>query len=585
MNGSPDLQAAYRHCWRIACEHYENFPLGSWLLPRHLRYAIAVIYAFARVADDLADEGVQSPRQRHAALDRWEALLEACFAGNPQSPLFLALADTARQFRLPIQPFKALLQAFRYDADFRPFATFADLLEYCSCSANPVGHLVLRLFGYSDSHRQKLADYICTGLQLANFCQDVSVDARKGRVYVPLEDLERFGLSIDAILQQNADSQCFRALMEYEVARARQFLETGLELAQHVGSDLAREVRLFAHGGLAILDRIAAADYQILHKRPSLSRWDKARLLWHVVKPAANGPALAQREKVAAPLERDYSYCREVTRRSSSNFYYAFQLLPQERRRALFAVYAFCRFVDDVADHRNPNWSPAVAIQRWREEVSAVFHGRPRHPISRALADTVRRYPLEEKHFYELIDGVESDLRPRVYETWEELLSYCYRVASTVGLLCIEIFGYRSPSAKQYAIDLGIAFQLTNILRDVREDAERGRVYIPRSDLKQFECSERDLLQAHYSPRIAALLAFECGRARAFYLRARTSLAAEDRRSLAPAEAMRLIYQRLLARIEAQNFDVFRRRVTLPRYEKLSLALAAWGRSQLHRAV
>ncbi len=585
MSSTADLRAAYRHCWHIARSHYENFPLGSLLLPRHLRDAIAVIYAFARVADDLADEGTQSPQERLAALDRWEALLEASFAGHPESPLFLALADTAQRFCLPIEPFKALLQAFRYDVNFRPFATFADVLEYCSRSANPVGHLVLHLFGYRDSYRQGLADRICTGLQLANFWQDVSVDAQKGRVYLPIEDLERFDLSLTAILEQKADPAQFRALLEYEVARARSFLESGLELAQCVSSELAREVRLFAHGGLAILRRIEELDYQVLHRRPALSRWDKARLLLHLAKPTTAGTVFVHHDRSRETLERDYAYCEEVTRRSSSNFYYAFRLLPPERRRSLCAVYAFCRFVDDVTDRQNPDWSPATAIQQWREEVAAVFHGTPRHPISRALADTVRRFPLAEQHFRDLIDGIETDLQPRVYHTWEELRSYCYRVASTVGLLCIEIFGYRSPSAKQYAVDLGIAFQLTNILRDVREDAERGRVYIPRSDFEQFDCSERDFLQAHYSPRLAALLAFECGRARAFYLRARAALAPEDRRSLAPAEAMRLIYQRLLARIEAQNFDVFRQRVTLPRYQKVSLALAAWGRSQLQRPV
>ncbi|MCX8071978.1 MAG: presqualene diphosphate synthase HpnD [Candidatus Binatia bacterium] len=583
MRDAAELQEAYRHCWTIARNHYENFPLGSYLLPRRLRDAIAAIYAFARVADDLADEGEKTPDQRLAALDAWEAQLDACVAGQPESPIFVALADTIQRFSLAVEPFKALLEAFRYDAQFRPFATYADLLQYCTRSANPVGHLVLCLFGYRDAERQQLADRICTGLQLANFWQDVSVDAARGRVYLPKEELQRFGLSIGDILEHGADRERFRGLMEFQVARARTLLESGLSLAEHVSADLAREVRLFAHGGLAILDRIVRIDYDVLHQRPTLSAWDKARLLWQFAKPTPRRPFLLLDDRSPTSLQRDYRYCEEVTRRSSSNFYYAFHLLPAQKRRALYAVYAFCRFVDDVADRSDPAWSPAAGIQRWRDEVGAVFHGTPRHPISRALADSVRRFPLQERYFHELIDGVETDLRPRSYETWEELRTYCYRVASTVGLLCIEIFGYLSPSARQYAIDLGIAFQLTNILRDVREDAERGRIYIPRCDLVQFDCSEGDLLQGRYSSRVASLLAFECGRARAYYLRARAALAPEDQRSLAAAEAMRLIYQRLLARIEAQNFDVFRQRVTLPRYEKVSLALAAWGRSQLQR--
>jgi phytoene synthase len=193
----------------------------------------------------------------------------------------------------------------------------------------------------------------------------------------------------------------------------------------------------------------------------------------------------------------------------------------------------------------------------------------------------VQRYPLDRRHFLDLITGVESDLSRKRYESFDELYKYCYRVAATVGLLCIEIFGYRNEAARDYAVDLGIALQLTNILRDTLEDAKRGRVYLPLDDLARFECQEEELLRGRYSPRVGALMAFECGRARAYYLRARGSLAREDRASLAPAEAMRLIYERLLDRIEARHFDVFGPKITLPKYEKLTLALAAWGRSQL----
>ncbi len=275
-----------------------------------------------------------------------------------------------------------------------------------------------------------------------------------------------------------------------------------------------------------------------------------------------------------------YAYCRNVTRESASSFYNAFRLLPSDRRAALDAVYAFCRFVDDVADDDGRR-DPAALLRRWREELAAVYDGTPSHPIGVALADAVPRFGLAREHFDELIRGVEMDLRCRRYQTFDDLYAYCYRVASTVGLLCIEIFGRTQPSATDYAVDLGIAFQLTNILRDVHEDAERGRIYLPLEDLERFGCSEDDLLQGRYSANVAALMAFECGRARAYYLRAQGALAPEDRRALAPAEAMRFIYERLLGRIESRRFDVFGPRITLPRYEKVGLALAAWGRSQL----
>lgn len=279
-------------------------------------------------------------------------------------------------------------------------------------------------------------------------------------------------------------------------------------------------------------------------------------------------------------LQEAYTYCQEITRRSSSNFYYAFLLLPPERREALFALYAFCRFVDDIADDEGSR-DPAMLLGRWREELERVYARQSTHRIGAALADAVTRFPLDKQHFLDLISGVEMDLTRRRYESFDELHQYCYRVASTVGLLCIEIFGYQNPTARAYAVDLGVAFQLTNILRDVMEDGRRGRIYLPLEDLRRFDCNEDDVLGGHWSGRVGALMAFECGRARAYYLRASASLAHEDRASLAPAEAMRLIYMRLLNRIEAKHFDVFGEKVTVPKYEKVTLALAAWGRSQL----
>lgn len=578
------LAAAYAHCVQLATTHYENFTVGSWLLPRRLRQPLAAIYAFARIADDVADEGDASPAERLAGLDAWEAQLEACYAGHATHPVFVALADATRRFAIPIAPFRRLLRAFRRDAAFTPFATDAEALDYCRDSAAPVGHLVLALFGYHDGERQALADRICIGLQLANFYQDVGVDAARGRVYLPLDRLEAHGLTPSTL----RDGAPLRALLRAEVARARALLLDGLPLADQVTPRLGREVRLFAWGGLAILARIEAQGCGVFQHRPTVPRGERATLVLrallrrtpppHVLAAPPSAPAVpARRDR---ELEDAYAYCTEVTRRSSSNFFYAFQLLPETRREALCALYAFCRFVDDIADDAH-GADPAALLGRWRDELDRVYRGTPTHPIGRALADAARRFPLDEAHFADLIRGVELDLTRRRYATFDDLHEYCYLVASTVGLLCIEIFGHRQASARDYAVDLGVAFQLTNILRDVTEDAARGRIYLPLEDLRRFDCDEADLLGGRYSPRVGALLAFECGRARAYYLRAGGALAAEDRATLAPAEAMRLIYQRLLRRIEARHFDVFGpAKVTLPRYEKVTLALTAWGRAQ-----
>ena len=277
-----------------------------------------------------------------------------------------------------------------------------------------------------------------------------------------------------------------------------------------------------------------------------------------------------------------YDHCELVTRRASSNFYWGFRLLPHDRRRALCAVYAFCRSADDIADEPGATKDPRRVLERWREELDAVYGGRPRHPIALALADTIERFAIPREHFDAVVSGVEMDLERDRYETWEgDLEQYCYRVAGAVGLVCIEIFGYRNPSARQYAIELGLAFQLTNILRDVAEDALRGRIYLPRADLRRFGCREEDVLVGHCTEAFRQVIAFECARAGEHYGRARFLLAEEDRQSLAPAEAMRLIYEQLLRRILFRHYDVFGPKVRLTRPEKAGLAVAAWVRPHL----
>jgi phytoene synthase len=281
-------------------------------------------------------------------------------------------------------------------------------------------------------------------------------------------------------------------------------------------------------------------------------------------------------------VDAAYEHCAAVTRRAHSNFYWGFRLLPTERRRGLTAVYAFCRAADDMADDPGMRSDPVRMIARWREELHAAYAGRPTHPIGVALADTVVRFAVPRAHFDAVVDGVEMDLRRTRYDRWDgDLAEYCYRVAAAVGLIAIEIFGYENPSARDYAVNLGLAFQLTNILRDVAEDAARGRIYLPREDLARFECAEADVLAGRCTEPFRRLMAFECARAGEYYGRARFSLAEEDRPSLAAAEAMRLIYEQLLRRVMFRRYDVFGPRVQLTGAEKAALAIAAWARPHL----
>jgi squalene synthase HpnC len=269
--------AAFGECERIARAHYENFTLGSRLLPRHLRRHIAALYAFARTADDLADEE-PDPARALAGLDAWERELEACYTGTPHHPVFVALADTVRTYGIPIEPFRRLLTAFRMDVGFTGFATFDDLRHYCAHSADPVGHLVLYLFGHADAERQARADDICTALQLTNFWQDLAIDLRKGRIYLPREDMARFGYAPED-LGRHAVTPAFRELMAFECARTRHLFASGLALAGMLERGRGREIRLFAAGGLAVLDRLEAVGYDAFTARPTLSRWAKMGLV------------------------------------------------------------------------------------------------------------------------------------------------------------------------------------------------------------------------------------------------------------------------------------------------------------------
>ena len=273
----PGLEQAFAECERIARAHYENFTLGSRLLPRDLRRHVAAIYAFARTADDFADEEPDRARAL-AALDAWERELEACYAGASEHPVFVALAETVRRYDLPIALFRRLLAAFRMDVDFQGFATFEELRDYCTHSADPVGRLVLRLFGYADGERDARADDICTALQLTNFWQDLAVDLAKGRLYLPAEDLARFGYGPGDLAARRV-TPAFRDLMAFECARTRALFARGQALAGMVDGVAGREIGLFASGGMAILDRLARVDYDVFSRRPTLSRWTKVGLV------------------------------------------------------------------------------------------------------------------------------------------------------------------------------------------------------------------------------------------------------------------------------------------------------------------
>jgi squalene synthase HpnC len=274
---APTLAEAQEYCRRLARTHYENFSVATWFLPAQLRQHFYNVYAYCRISDDLGDE-VGSPHAALELLDQWAAELDACYLGNPRHPVFVALAETVRKFDIPKQTFADLLTAFRQDQTITRYPTFADLLAYCRYSANPVGHLVLYVCGYRDAERQALSDFTCTALQLANFWQDVSVDYAKGRIYLPLEDLQRFGVSeADIAAQRNTPAFC--EMMRFEVQRAREWFQRGLPLAEKVDRTLAIDIELFTRGGQEILKAIERQGYKVLGRRPVISKPRKLALV------------------------------------------------------------------------------------------------------------------------------------------------------------------------------------------------------------------------------------------------------------------------------------------------------------------
>jgi squalene synthase HpnC/squalene synthase HpnD len=604
-------EEAQRYTRWLATHHYENFGVVSWLLPRELHQHFYNVYAYCRWSDDLGDE-IPDRARALELLNAWEEDLRHCWrhGEEPSHPVFIALRETVRAKHTPLRLYLDLLRAFRQDQKIQRYATWGDVLGYCVYSANPVGRLVLHLCDYRDEERQRLSDFTCTALQLANFWQDVSRDIEKGRIYIPLEELAKHGLTEADIVARRFDAR-YVALMKSLIARTRELFDAGLALAHRVDGGLRTDIELFSRGGMAILDAIEASGYNTLSHRPSLSKWTKVQLLGRVFGSRAFArSASPERESPLAPassVPRDvglagssvgvvareshdvpasYAECNRIARAARSSFYLAFFGLRKEKRNALCALYAFMRMVDDVSDEPGDVESKRRGLARWRALLDEAAAGHTEgHAVLPALADTIARFEIPTRYFHDLILGAEMDLTVASYATFDRLSEYCYRVAGTVGLTCLHVFGFRDPRAPDLAERLGLAFQLTNILRDVQSDYEMGRVYLPLEDLARFGVRERDL-RGSLTPQLRELLAFEADRVWRFYEEGAPLVAQVDPNSRATLWALIRTYSSLLARIEERGFDVFSSRVSLSSAEKLQFLLTAgmtgwWKRDAL----
>jgi squalene synthase HpnC len=603
-------QEAQRYTRWLATHHYENFNVVSWLLPRHLRQHFYNVYAYCRWSDDLGDE-VRDRARALALLDAWEDELRLIYepGRGPEHPVLIALRETVRAKDIPIGPFSDLLRAFRQDQVVQRYPTWDAVLDYCVYSASPVGRLVLYLCGYRDPERQRLSDFTCTALQLANFWQDVSRDLEKGRIYIPLDALASHGLTESDIVARKFDAR-YLALMKTLISRARDLFAAGRPLAARVEGTLRIDIELFSRGGLAVLDAIEASGYNTLEHRPALTKWTQLRLLGGALIQRTFGrtasheagssdvhraPAesLASSRSAIVPtmargtetVRASYAECNRIARAAQSSFYLAFFGLRREKRNALCALYAFMRLVDDVSDEPGDLESKRRGLARWRAMLDEAVAGRTEsYAILPALADTLARFDIPARYFHDLILGAEMDLTIPSYATFDRLSEYCYRVAGTVGLTCLYVFGFRDPRAPDLAERLGLAFQLTNIIRDVRTDFEMGRVYIPQEDLGRFASRKEDL-GGPLTPALGALLEFESDRAWRLYEEGAPLVQQVDPDSRATLAALIRTYSTLLARIEERGFDVFSSRVSLSSVEKIQYLLTArmggWWKSDV----
>ena len=595
---SPETAQKYTH-W-LATHHYENFSVVSWLLPKALHQHFYNVYAYCRWADDLGDE-VPDPMRALQLLDWWERELDLCYEGKPSHPVFVALRQTILAKDIPKQPLADLLKAFRQDQTTKRYANWDAVLGYCIYSANPVGRLVLYLCGYRDEQRQRLSDATCTALQLANFWQDASRDLDKGRIYIPLDAAAAQGLTESDIVERRFDDRFIR-LMQDLISRTRALFAEGWPLAKMVDSRLSVDLEMFSRGGIAVLEAIEAMGYDTLHKRPAISKLKRARLLGrtlvkHLVardsKSAAvtSMPASAAMRDTASQsattIAESYEYCHDIARASHSNFYYAFFLLPKPKRDALAALYAFMRLIDDVSDEGQDLGAKQRGLARWRGALDQAITGQEQvfdgnaavvspaatlpgaEQVLPALVDTMQRYNMPARYLHDLISGAEMDLTVRFYPTFERLREYCYRVAGTVGLTCTHVFGFSDARALDLAEKLGLAFQLTNIIRDVHEDHKLGRIYLPEEDLARYGVSPEDFDRGEATLGMRELLRFEADRAWQLYEEGSALLNLIDEDSRSALWLLVHTYSALLGRIEALDFAVFGEKIRLSKAEKM----------------
>ena len=565
----PDpLARAYETCEALARSHYENFPVASRLLPRAMRPHVAAVYAFARVADDIADEGSAPAPERLAGLRDWQERLHRAVEDPPggaapddrDSLIFAAVGHSIRTLDLPLSLFDDLVSAFGQDTTTMRYDSWLEVLDYCRRSANPIGRLVLLTAGYRDESLARSSDAFCTALQLTNFWQDLGRDWRAGRCVHPARDLVGLRRRGSGPRRRAHDARVDAGdRLALHRANARAVCRRPRGLRRRRRGVCASSCASPGSAAARILERAEREDRGC---SSGARRWAPP----------------TRRCCCGAPRG---GRARAIVMARKTSFYYSFLVLPAAQRQAIIAVWDFCRAVDDAVDE-DAGGTPGLptgrdAVAFGRADLARAFDGGAAvTPQARRLAPFIAPFDLPRQAFEDVVDGVAMDLDTTRYETFADLYEYCRRVASAVGMICIRIFGCVDEQAREYALNLGVALQLTNILRDVKDDLARGRVYLPLDDLRTCGCTVDDLARGVVTEQVRALMTFECRRAREFYRKAAALVPPEDRRRLAAAEIMRAVYFETLMRIERNGYDVFTARTRVPRPRQAMIALRQW---------
>jgi phytoene synthase len=548
-----ELAHADAFCRRLARRHYENFTVASAVLPAELRVHLARLYAYCRVTDDLGDES-----RSDARLHQWRDEVTSALTGEsvPTHPVLLALRETVTACAIPLEPFVDLVNANLQDQRVTAYASWPDLAAYCRLSAAPVGRMVLAVLGIRGTRAEELSDSVCIGLQLANFAQDVAIDARLGRRYLPADEVATLGVH-----------GAIRALCE----RAEAMLQSGCELEAMTAGRLRAQLAMYRLGGMAIIDAIRRASFRTDSVRPEVSATVKARLAAEAIALLATDHAGLSATRGIVEAER---VCQRLARLNAANFYWGFIALARPQRTAIYALYDFARQVDDAVDAPAGD-DPRAALDDTRRRLRRTLAGEPDDEVTTVLARAVASYRIPMSELEGLIDGVERDLTTSRYASWDELACYCRLVASTVGRMCVRIFGFDDEVALRHADDLGLAMQLTNILRDVRGDLDMGRIYLPADEMAAFGISEQHLAGAEPAPRWDEFVDFQAQRARHLFVSGLRVDRHIPRRAAICVRTMAGLYQQILAEIEEHPALPLERRLSLAPSRKAAVLVRA----------